>query len=91
MMIRPSALLAVAARAAVSGAAVGQQDGRSTEHEHYGDPGEGHFGDPAAGHFGSPPREIRSDFKPVTVRPLKPFDSRYLESVPETDTRLDDD
>lgn len=83
------ALVVAAVLGLAHGVAVAQQDARSSEHEHYGDPGEGHFGDPGAGHFGSPPRELRSDYKPVTVRPLKPFDSRYLESVPEPDARLD--
>lgn len=89
-MRRPEALLAilVALAPALAGA---QQDSRSTEHERYGDPGEGHFGDPSAGHFGSPPRQVYSDYEPVTVRPLKRFDSRYLDTVPEARQTLDSD
>lgn len=61
--------------------AAAQETGESTKHERYGDPGEGHFGDPAAGHFGSPPRQRWSEYEPITVRPLKPFDDRYAAAV----------
>lgn len=58
-----------------------QESGQSTQHEHYGDPSEGHFGDPSAGHFGSPPQQRWSEYEPVTVRPLKPFDDRYAAAI----------
>ena len=64
-----------------SAGVMAQESGKSTKHEHYGDPSEGHFGDPAAGHFGSPPRQVWSEYKPVTVRPLKPFDDRYAAAL----------
>lgn len=71
------------------GWAVAQETGDSTRHEHYGDPSEGHFGDPSAGHFGSPPRQRWSEFEPVTVRPLKPFDDRYAAAVAAKQQRQD--
>ena len=67
-----------------------QQNSDASRFERFGDPSEGFFGDPAFGEFGVPPVTESPRTPPITVKPLKPFDQRYLKQVVEQDADTDE-